>query len=109
MPCWHNADRGFPRPQVHQLCRRGGVVPCRPLSACTGTAARPDEVMVNRALAEAHRIRPGDSIQMWTAAREQTTGIPETTTVRVSGIVRFQLDAEGQYTIAARSPCCRRS
>lgn len=69
-----------------------------------GSAPSANELLVNAALARAHHIRPGDTIRLWSAARAQTTGIPDATSARVSGIVTFELDAEGQYTLTCSVP-----
>lgn len=83
-----------------------GVESSRPVlyQILEGAGPSKDEVVVNRALALARGIRPGDVLRVWSASRLQTTGLPEETAVRVSGIVSFELDAEGQYTITCGIP-----
>lgn len=63
-----------------------------------------NEVLVNRYLARDHNLSPGQTIQIWAGSQEQSIGSFEATNATVSGIVDFQLDAEGQYTIACSLP-----
>jgi putative ABC transport system permease protein len=58
------------------------------------------EVVINKYLADAKKIHPGDSLNLWSPDQAQTIGTRESIPVRVSGIAQFELDAEGQYTIA---------
>lgn len=83
-----------------------GVESSRPVlyRLLEGSGPSANELVVNRALAQARGIRPGDVLRVWSASRLQTTGLPEETAVRVSGIVSFELDAEGQYTITCGIP-----
>lgn len=83
-----------------------GVESSRPVlyRLLEGSGPSANEVVVNLALAQARGIRPGDVLRVWSASRLQTTGLPEETAVRVSGIVSFELDAEGQYTITCGIP-----
>lgn len=62
------------------------------------------EVVINKYLAEAKKIRPGDTLTLWMANQSQTIGSREAVTVKVSGIALFELDAEGQYTISCPLP-----
>jgi putative ABC transport system permease protein len=62
------------------------------------------EVLVNQYLAEAMKIHPHDSLRLTTSARSQTTGQTEAVEVRVAGIASFELDAEGQFTVAMSLP-----
>jgi putative ABC transport system permease protein len=58
------------------------------------------EILVNQNLAEAKSIRPGDTLRLSSLARSQITGQTETVEALVAGIAQFDLDAEGQLTIA---------
>lgn len=83
-----------------------GIQSSRPVlyQMLEGAAPAEHEVLINRALARSRRIRPGDVLQLWSASRVQTTGFQERTSARVSGIVSFELEAEGQYTINCSVP-----
>lgn len=62
------------------------------------------EVVINKYLADAKQIRPGDTLVLRMGSQSQTIGAPEAVTVKVTGIAQFELDAEGQYTIACSLP-----
>ena len=58
------------------------------------------DVLVNRYLAEAKQLKPGDVLMLWMPERSNTAGGQEPVSVRVAGIANFFMDAEGQYSIA---------
>jgi putative ABC transport system permease protein len=58
------------------------------------------EVVINKYLAEAKKIRPGDRLTLRMANETQAIGVGNALSVPVSGIASFELDAEGQYTIS---------
>ena len=58
------------------------------------------EVLVNKYLADDKNIGPGDHLKIWTPDRSQTTGVSEPIDVTVAGVAFFDLDAEGQFTLA---------
>jgi putative ABC transport system permease protein len=68
----------------------------------SGRDFRPDarEVLVNKYLADARKIKPGDHLKLWPPGRSQTTGAADTIDVVVTGVAFFDLDAEGQFTVA---------
>lgn len=67
-------------------------------------AAGKKEVVINKYLADAKKIRPGDTLLLRMGNQSQTIGATETEEVKVTGIAQFELDAEGQYTIACSLP-----
>lgn len=69
-----------------------------------GSEPAENEVLVNRELARAKNIRPGDILTVWSASRSQSTGLSDAMNVRVSGIMTFELDAQGQYTLTCSIP-----
>ena len=58
------------------------------------------EVLVNDYLANAKGIRPGDTLQIRPPSQNRTLGSVESVPLKVSGIGKFYLDAEGQYTVS---------
>ena len=62
------------------------------------------EVVINKYLADAKKIHPGDTLLLRMGNQSQTIGATETVAVKVTGIAQFELDAEGQYTIACSLP-----
>ena len=79
-----------------ELSRRTGY------SVLDGTDLTPgtSDVLVNRYLAEAKQLKPGDVLMLWMPERSNTAGGQEPVSVRVAGIANFFMDAEGQYSIA---------
>ena len=87
-----------------------GVETARPVlyQIVEGSKPAENEVLVNRTLARSHHIRPGDVLTVWSASRSQSTGLSDAIHVRVSGIVTFELDAQGQYTLTCSIPLLQR-
>jgi putative ABC transport system permease protein len=63
-----------------------------------------NEILVNDYLSKARGIKPGDVLPLWIGSQEQPVGNRNTVDAKVVGIIKFELDAESQYTIACELP-----